>query len=73
MSKQARQYLDKFIISKIPDETGMSDFESEFSSLNPELIRILKSLIQVNPFFRPTAFELLKSPIFDEFRDKKNE
>jgi hypothetical protein len=27
----------------------------------------------VNPFYRPTAFELLKNPIFDEYRDKKNE
>lgn len=33
----------------------------------------MDSLIQVNPFFRPTAFELLKNPIFDSFRDKHNE
>ena len=36
-------------------------------------MEILESLIQVNPFFRPTAFELLKNPIFDPFRDKHKE
>jgi serine/threonine protein kinase len=54
-------------------EMPLTDFKTEFKTLNPELVKILNSLIQVNPFYRPTAFELLKNPIFDEYRDKKNE
>jgi hypothetical protein len=27
----------------------------------------------LNPFYRPTALECIKSPIFDEIREKKNE
>ena len=49
------------------------DFKSEFSHVNEKLVEILESLIQINPFFRPTAFELLKNNIFDQFRDKRNE
>ena len=29
---------------------------------------MLKSLLEFNPFFRPSATELLKSPIFDHIR-----
>ena len=30
---------------------------------------MLKSLIQINPFFRPTAKECLKNPIFNTVRN----
>jgi hypothetical protein len=34
---------------------------------------MLKSLVQINPFFRPTAKEVLKSTIFDHIRNPKLE
>jgi serine/threonine protein kinase len=37
------------------------------------LVEILHSLIQINPFFRPTAKECLKNPIFDHIRNPKLE
>ena len=40
----------------------------KFGHTSPELLNILESMLQFNPFFRPTAKELLKHPIFDKIR-----
>ena len=37
------------------------------------MVELLKSLIQVNPFFRPTAKECLKCPVFDQIREAMKE
>jgi serine/threonine protein kinase len=37
------------------------------------LVEIVDHLLSFNPYFRPTARELLKHPIFDSVRIKENE
>ena len=37
------------------------------------LLKILESMLQFNPFFRPTAKELLQHHIFDKIRFSINE
>ena len=49
------------------------DYEKEFPHSDPQMLELLKSLIQVNPFFRPTAKECLKNPIFDQVREAVKE
>jgi len=49
------------------------DLKSEFGHSNPELIKIISSLLEFNPNFRLSASELLQNPIFDSIRDLKME
>ena len=44
-----------------------------FPNTNKELINILEQMLEINPYFRPTAGELLKNKIFDEIRIRENE
>lgn len=44
---------------------GLADLARNCSQ---DLTEILKSLLEFNPFFRTSAKECLKSPIFDEIR-----
>ena len=48
-------------------------FEQRYPDTSPGLLNALKSLLEFNPFFRPSATELLKSPIFDSIRMKELE
>ena len=53
-------------------DKGESISES-FSFANPELLKMLESMLEFNPYFRPTAKQLLKNKIFDSVRIKSNE
>ena len=53
-------------------DKGESISES-FSFANPELRKMLESMLEFNPYFRPTAKQLLKNKIFDSVRIKSNE
>ena len=44
-----------------------------FPETDSNLLRILKSMLRFNPFFRPTAKELLQHHIFDKIRFNVNE
>ena len=44
-----------------------------FPETDSDLLRILESMLQFNPFFRPTAKELLQHHIFDKIRFSVNE
>ena len=58
-----------YIRSLKTDSSEVIDYNKELPNINSDLIALLKSLIQVNPFFRPTAKECLKSSVFDTVRD----
>lgn len=44
-----------------------------FPKCNPELVQLLEDMLQYNPYFRPTAKQLLKNKIFDPIRVSANE
>lgn len=46
------------------------DLDKIFPDIDPILIEMLKDMLQVNPYMRPSASELLKHPIFDSIRFK---
>ena len=56
----------------INDQTQRIDLPNEFGSKS-ELDKLLDQLLNLNPFFRPTALECIKNPLFDKVRDKKLE
>jgi hypothetical protein len=37
------------------------------------VVEIMLKLLQLNPFFRPTAKECIKNKVFDPFRDARKE
>ena len=39
-----------------------------FCKANPELIDLLKGMLEFNPYFRLTAEDALKSKVFDKIR-----
>ena len=41
-----------------------------FPNVSPGLIDILESMLQFNPYFRPTVKELIKHYVFDSIRTK---
>jgi hypothetical protein len=43
-------------------------FEERYPHTSEGLITVLKNLLEFNPYFRPSAAEILKSPIFDSLR-----
>lgn len=44
-----------------------------FPHTNSEIIELIELMLQVNPFLRPTAKQLLKFKIFDKVRVKEVE
>ena len=52
------------ISAQVPAET----LQQHFKGHNKELVRILASLLEINPYFRPSIAEVLKDPIFDQIR-----
>ena len=48
-------------------------YTQKIQGANEQLIDLLKSLIQLNPYFRKSAGECLKNQVFDEIRQPQNE
>ena len=44
-----------------------------FPSTSPELLEILDSMLSFNPYFRPSAKDLLKNELFNNIRMPENE
>ena len=42
--------------------------EEKFPKTNAGILRLLKDMLEFNPFFRPTAKECLQNKIFDNIR-----
>lgn len=61
-SKDARQYQMQVSCDKV------KSFEERYPHTSKGLIQVLKDLLEFNPYFRPSAAEIIKSPIFDEIR-----
>ena len=47
---------------------NVQTFEERYPHTSQGLINVLKSLLEFNPYFRPSAAEIIKSPIFDQIR-----
>ena len=68
-SNDAKNYMTDILNSV----THSTDLECKYPNFDPELVKILVQMLEFNPFFRPSAKQLLKSKLFDDFRIKKNE
>jgi serine/threonine protein kinase len=44
------------------------DFKKEFPFTTPEILDILKNMLEFNPHFRSSAGDLLSNPVFDKIR-----
>jgi mitogen-activated protein kinase 1/3 len=44
------------------------DFKKEFPFTTPEILDILKNMLEFNPHFRSTAGDLLRNKVFDKIR-----
>ena len=44
-----------------------------FPDSKPELVELLDQMLEINPYFRPTAKDLLRNKIFDKVRVKSAE
>ena len=47
---------------------GKQTLKDLFPSTSDDLLRILSTMLSFNPYFRPTAKDLLKNKIFDNIR-----
>lgn len=56
-------YIKKFA------QREAQDFEQIFPDINPEGLKLVKSMLSFNPFFRPTAEECLQSPYFEAVKN----
>ena len=61
---------DNFAIDYIKKFTPREpkNLEAQFPKINAEGIKLLKQMLQFNPYLRPTAEECLQSPYFDNVR-----
>lgn len=55
-------------VNNISNPKEKSKLELIFPDTDPELLRLLKGLLEFNPYHRLTAQEALKSKAFDHFR-----
>lgn len=63
-------------VEKLMDTmTQQSNISCKLHQSSPELVELLKQMLEINPYFRPSAKQLLKHKIFDNVRqenDKKS-
>ena len=51
-------------------KTSKRDFQEAFPETSPDLIALMESLLLVNPYYRFSATESIKSKIFDQCRGR---
>jgi serine/threonine protein kinase len=68
--QEGEQYLKKIYDSTTKFDKSLKEL---FPSTSDELLRILELMLQINPYLRPTAKQLLKFKIFDKVRVKEVE
>ena len=42
--------------------------EKELSRSDPELVKLVMQMLEINPYYRPTAQQLLENKVFDSIR-----
>lgn len=47
--------------------------KEQFNSASPQLLELLELLLQINPYYRPSASTLLKMSIFDKVRSQADD
>jgi serine/threonine protein kinase len=53
-------------LSNIASKIKLKDsLKKRFSKSNPEIVSFLEQILELNPFLRPTAKQLLSNPIFN--------
>ena len=67
-SEEQITYVDNCITEK----SSKSDISSKFSKSSPELVDLLKQMLEINPHFRPSAKQLLKHKVFDSVRQEQD-
>ena len=50
-----------------------SSLKERYSHSNPDLVAVLEQMLEINPYFRPTASQLIESKVFDKIRVPRNE
>ena len=63
-SEDALEYVEE----RVDFDNGKIDFSKEYTLTDKRLVRVLSKLLEFNPYFRRSASQLLKSSIFDSFR-----
>lgn len=63
--EEAHQYVDMLQEKQTSRTKGIDQI---FPNANPQLLELLKGLLEFNPHFRLSAKQALKSPIFDSIR-----
>ena len=61
-----------YVLDRISDEDSIN-FTYEFELTHKGISEIVQSLLEFNPFFRASAKEILKNPLFDSVRDPQFE
>jgi serine/threonine protein kinase len=67
--KDTSDYVSS-VHDKVKANVGIKDL---YPNNNPELVKLLSQMLEFNPYFRPSAKQLLKNKIFDEIRNLDNE
>lgn len=67
-SDEQTTYVEKCISEK----SSKSDLNTKFNKSSPELLDLLKQMLEINPHFRPSAKQLLKHRVFDSVRQEKD-
>lgn len=62
--------MDLYVNECLKQTKHASDIDQVFSKSNPELVKLLKQMLEINPYFRPSAKQLLKNKLFDKIRRK---
>jgi hypothetical protein len=56
-------------MQKLDKGSSGTDFATKFDKTDSRLVEVLTWLLELNPYFRHSAAELLKNPIFDQVRN----
>mmetsp|Transcript_32631 Transcript_32631/g.49890 ORF Transcript_32631/g.49890 Transcript_32631/m.49890 type:complete len:177 (+) Transcript_32631:754-1284(+) len=65
ITERSNKEYTRSMMSKVPK----LKFKKELDANSSELIHVLESMLEFNPYFRPSANSLIKNSLFDSVRD----